>query len=256
MALTVVARAAAGVLRSSVPDVLDWNPNDPDTVKVHYDVASWTLDQRAELAEALAEADIAHVWEDDEVVVPEELEADVDQLFAHLEELLGPFPVMLEVDDPGVEYGLDEWPPGDRQTLTQALIEAEVPHRWDATTVIVATDAEPTVDDLLDAIEQGTLVLASGAGGASAPEGALDTLFTSADRLARDPDDTVGRDELGELLAQLGPTVPPYGVSVGAWAKAVEAAGILGDLLDDDDSTSSDIIGAAQTLRTLVREYV
>jgi hypothetical protein len=49
--------------------VLDWNPNDPDTVKVHYDVSAWSLDQRAELSEALAEADLAHVWEGDEVVV-------------------------------------------------------------------------------------------------------------------------------------------------------------------------------------------
>ena len=72
--------------------MLDWNPNDPDTIKVHYDVASWTIDQRAELAEALAEADIAHIWDGDEVVVPEELEAEVDELFARLEELLGPFP--------------------------------------------------------------------------------------------------------------------------------------------------------------------
>ena len=236
--------------------MLDWNPNDPDTIKVHYDVAAWTIDQRAELAEALAEADIAHVWDGEEVVVPEELEAEVDELFARLEELLGPFPVALDEDDPGVEFGLDEWPPGDRQTLTQALIEAEVPHRWDGATVIVATDAESTADELLDAIEQGTLVLASSAGGASAPEGALDTMFSSADRLARDPDDRVGRDELTALLPELAPTVPAYGVSVGAWAKAVDAAGALGDLIDDADATASDIIGAAQILRSLVREYV
>ena len=99
-----------------------------------------------------------------------------------------------------------------------------MPHRWDGTTVIVATDAEPTVDELLDAIEQGTLVLSSGPAGATAPEGALDTLFTSSDRLARDPDDAVGREELTALVAALEPTAPPYGVSVGAWAKAVVAA--------------------------------
>ena len=236
--------------------MLDWNPNDPDTVKVHYDVSSWTLDQRAELSEALAEADIAHVWEDDEVVVPEELEADVDELFARLEELLGPFPVALGEDEPGVEFGLDEWPAGDRQTLAQALVESEVPHRWNGTTVVVATDAEPTVDEMLDAIEQGTLVLASGPAGATAPDGALDTLFTSSDRLARDPDDHVGRAELSGLLPQLSPAVPPYGVSIGTWAKAVEAATALGELIDDDDSSSSDIIGAAQNLRSLVRQYV
>jgi hypothetical protein len=225
-------------------------------VKVHYDVSAWTIDQRAELTEALAEAEIAHVWEGEEVVVPEELEAEVDELFARLEELLGPFPVTLGDEDAGVEYGLDEWPPADRQTLTQALIEAEVPHRWDGTTVIVAADAEATVDGLLDAIEQGTLVLTGGAPGSGAPEGALDTLFTAADRLARDADDGTGREELRDLTPQLDPAQPPYGVSVGTWAKTVEAATALTDLVDDEDSSSSDIIGAAQTLRSLVRQYV
>ena len=94
---------AAGPAATAVASrlVLDWNPNDPDTVKVHYDVSAWSLDQRAELTEALAEADIAHVWEGDEVVVPEELEADADELFARLEELLGPFAVALDDDDAG-----------------------------------------------------------------------------------------------------------------------------------------------------------
>ena len=55
---------------------------------------------------------------------------------------------------------------------------------------------------------------------------------------------------------QLDHAQPPYGVAVGTWAKAVEAAGALGALIDDDASTSSDIIGAAQTLRALVRQYV
>ena len=171
--------------------VLEWNPNDPDTVKVHYDVSGWSVDQRAELAEALAEADLAHVWEGVEVIVPEELEADADALFERMEAALGPFAIGLDDDDPGVEFGLDEWPPADRQTLAQALVESEMPHRWDGSTVVAATDAEATVDELLDGIEQGTLVLASGAG-AAAPEGALDTLFSASDRLARDADDRAG----------------------------------------------------------------
>ena len=237
--------------------MLDWNPNDPDTVKVHYDVSSWTIDQRAELAEALAEADIAHVWEGDEVVVPEELEAEVDELFARLEELLGPFPVALGDDDPGVEYGLDEWPPGDRQTLTQALIEAEVPHRWDGTTVIVATDAEPTVDELLDAIEQGTLVLSSGpAGGDRAGGRARHAVHVvgppgprprrrrrprRADRARRRRSNrrrrrTACRSGRGPRRWSRRPSWPTSSTTT--------------------DSTSSDIIGAAQSLRALVRQYV
>jgi hypothetical protein len=236
--------------------VLDWDPNDPDAVKVHYDVSAWSLDQRAELTEALAESDIAHVWEGEEIVVPEELEGEVDELFARLEELLGPFAVPLGAEEHGVEYQLDEWPPADRQALTQALIEAEIPHRWEGTTVVVATDAEETVDELLDAIEQGTLVLTGGDGASGAPEAALSTLFTSADRLARDPDDRTGSDDLRALLPALDPMQPPYGVSVNTWAKILDTAGALAELVDEEELPSSDIIGRAQELRSLVRQYV
>jgi hypothetical protein len=235
--------------------VLEWNPNDPDTVKVHYDVSTWSVDQRAELAEALAEADMAHVWEGTEVVVPEELEAEADVLFDRMEELLGPFAVALADDDPGVEFGLDEWPPADRQTLAQALVEREVPHRWDGATLVAATDAETAVDEMLDGIEQGTLVLASGPA-STAPEGALDRLFSISDRLARDADDRSARDDLHDIVEQLDAAVPPYGVGVGVWAKGVDATRALADLVDDDTSSSSDIIGGAQALRSLVRQFV
>ena len=234
--------------------MLEWNPNDPDTVKVHYDVSGWSIDQRAELSEALAEADLAHVWEDEEVVVPEELEADVDALFARLEAVLGPFAVALDPDDPGVEYGLDEWPAPDRQTLAHALIVAEIPHRWDGPTLVVAGDAESSVDELLDGIEQGTLVVAGA--GEGAPEGSLDTLFAASDRLARDPDDRTGRSDLADLVPRLAPAATPYGMSVATWARIIDAARALGDLADDEASSSSDIIGAAQDLRSLVRQYV
>jgi hypothetical protein len=236
--------------------VLDWDPNDPDAVKVHYDVSAWSLDQRAELTEALAESAIAHVWEGEEVVVPEALEVEADELFARLEELLGPFAVPLGADEHGVEYELDEWPPVDRQALTQALIEAEIPHRWEGTTVVVATDAEETVDQLLDAIEQGTLVFTGGDGSSGAPENALSTLFTSADRLARDPEDRGGGDDLRALMPALDPMQPPYGVSVNTWSKILDAAGALTELVDEVDPSSSDVIGTAQELRSLVRQYV
>ena len=239
---------------SNVPAVLEWNPNDPETVKVHYDVSGWSVDQRAELAEALAEAELAHVWEGEEVVVPEELEAEVDELFGRLEELLGPFAVGLAEDDPGVEYGLDEWPTADRQTLAQALVEGEVPHRWTGATLVAATDAEATVDELLDAIEQGTLVSTSP--GAGAPEGALDALFSSSDRLARDADDRSGRDDLEDIVERIDAAAPPYGIAVGSWARTVQAAQHLRDLVADDGSSSSDVIGAAQEVRSLVKQYV
>ena len=233
--------------------MLDWDPNDPDEVKVHYDVSAWNLEQRAELSAALAEDDIAHTWADDELVVPEELEARTDSLFARLDEELGPFPITLAEDDPAVEYGLDEWPDDDRETLTAALVEAGIAHRWEGTTIHVAAEAEPTVDELLDGIEAGTVI----AGAAAAPpEDALPRLFAAADRLAKDPDDRVGREETAVLAAACDPGHPPYGLAKNVWRGVVEASGRLAEATDAPEPEPSDIIGAAQHLRSLVRPYV
>ena len=121
----------------------------------------------------------------------------------------------------------------------------------------MATDAEASVDELLDAIEQGTLVLASAADG-GAPDGALDTLFSSSDRLARDPDDRVGRDDLRDLRAAARPDrARRTACRSRTWAKIVDAARALADLVDDEDrrrrATSS---APPRTLRSLVRQYV
>jgi hypothetical protein len=238
--------------------VTDWNPNDPDTVKVHYDVSAWTVEQRAELSEALAEADIAHVWETDdevdELVVPEELEAVTDELFERLEEALGPFPIALAHDEPAVEYGLDEWPAADRSTLTTALTEATIPHRWESATLFVPAAAEQAVDDLLDALEAGTLTVHDDEN--APPDNALSELFANADRLAKDADDRVGRDGIIALATILVPTHAPYGVGGAAWSKIVQTNAGLAELCDDVDASGSDVIGAAQELRALVRPYV
>ena len=236
--------------------MLDWNPDDPDTVKVHYDVSAWSLDQRSELAEALAEAELAHVWDGDEVVVPEELEAEADRLFERLEQLLGPFPIALDEGDQGVEFGLDEWSPSDRDALAAALIEQQVPHRWESATVIVATDAEQAVDELLDAIERGELVLLDADGSNDPPDDALSILYTSADRLAKDPGDHGGQHDLLELAPRSSPRHPPFGVPLGAWVTAIEGVQVLAAQFDEPDPDPSEIIGAAQALRAVVRPYV
>lgn len=235
----------------SVTAVLDWDPNDPDTVKVHYDLSSWDLEQRAELSAALADEEIAHAWGDDEIVVPEELEERVDELFARLEDELGPFPVPLAADEAAVEYGLDEWPQDDRETLTAALVDGAIAHRWEGTTLFVAAESEQTVDALLDAIEAGTLTA-----GAPAPENALSRLFAAADRLAKSADDRVGRDEVTDLVAVLDGTLPPYGVEKRTWAQIIDATSLLAQRANAAEPSSSDVIGAAQQLRSLVREFV
>jgi hypothetical protein len=246
--------------RAGTGQPIDFDPSDPDVVKVHYDVSAWNFDQRAELSEALAEAELPHAWDGDEVVIPESVEADVDRLFDELEKILGPFAIVLDDDAESTEFGLDEWSDTDRAVLTEALIASEVPHRWDGTTVVVAADAEHAVDDLLDAIEAGELLGDGGEGAASAPEGALSAMFLAADRLAKDPMDAGARGDLLELGPLLDARTPPYGMAQRPWAGAVGGVDVIVGLIEQDASTNaaseSDIIGAAQELRALLRPYV
>lgn len=240
---------------------IDFDPNDPDIVKVHYDMELWTFDQRAELSAALADAEFPHYWDGEELVVPEAVEDDVDALFERLEELFGPFPIVLLDEDESTEFGLDEWTDADRRVLTDALVEGEIPHRWEATTVVVAADAEHAVDDLLDAIEAGEL-LGTADEGSAPPDGALSAMFVAADKLAKDPLDVPARNAMIELLAQLDRRHPPYGLAHRTWASGVDGVAKIVDLINGhaasgpDDDHDSDLIGAAQDLRSLVRPYV
>jgi hypothetical protein len=237
----------------------DFDPNDPDQVKVHYNLTGWSLDQRAELAETLAERGVPHVWAGDELVVPEQIEAGVDDLFDELEREIGPFPVPLiddeDDDDPTAvtEFELDEWPAADIELLQRSLNEAEIPHRWERRTLLVAGDAEHTVDELLDAIEAGEV--ASLDEDAEAPDGALNDLYVNADRLARDPADGPARSAVHELVPRLSPSAPPFGLAIRAWGLIVERANALESMLDDESSPPA-ISGAADELRTVCRPYV
>jgi hypothetical protein len=230
----------------------DWD-EDEDTVKVHYDLSTWRLDQRSEATEAFAVAGVPHRWDDDELVVPESSEAAADELFTRLEEDIGPFAVALDDDAESTEYGLDEWPESDRETLRRAVTEATIAHRWEGKTIVVDQDREEEVDRILDAIEAGELGEPSGAG---APDNVLGDLFATADRLAKDPVDIAGQDEVTALADLMDEGEPPYGVKPSTWRQIVTSVDELVALVSDPDPDSSDVIGAAQALRTHVRPFV
>lgn len=238
---------------------IDFDPNDPDTVKVHYDVGGWTIDQRADLSEALATSELPHFWDDDELVVPEIVEDRVDALFGRLEEEIGPFAILLPEDAESTEFGLDEWSDDDRTVLTEALVEAEVPYRWDGLTVVVAVEAEHAVDELLDAIEAGDLISTNADDGKGAPDGAIGTIFLAADKLAKDPIDAKSRNTLIDLLPQLDPKQPPYGLAPRTWAGAIDGVTLITELIfraSGAHDLDSAIIEASQELRSLTRPYV
>jgi len=258
--------------KASSGEPIDFDPNDETIVKVHYDLSAWSFDHRAELAEALADAEIPHYWDDEELVIPEIVEDAADAMFERLEAELGPFPVGLADDEESVEYGLDEWSDTDRSTLTEALVDAEIPHRWQQTTILVAADAEEDVDALLDAIEAGELGPVDDGGVNEPPEGALSDIFLTANKLAKDPFDAKARVKLIDLNAVIHPKHPPYALAPRVWSQTVAAVGAIVERIEADAEgsavadepvgedgrlqESSDVIGLAQTLRGIVRDYV
>lgn len=253
--------------RAGAGQPIDFDPDDPSIVKVHYDLSSWTIDQRAEVAQALAEHEIPHAWDGEELMVPEAVEAAADAMFERLEQEFGPFPIVLDPDGESTEFGLDEWSAADRGVLTDALVESEIPHRWDGTTVSVARDAEDAVDDLLDAIEAGELMSADDVD-AGPPENALSDIFLATNRLVKDPLDARSRNRLIDLYDDLDRAQPPYAFPPRPWEQVVagvaaivariesDADGEHADPDDDDRDGGSDVAGLSARLRELLRPFI
>lgn len=232
---------------------VDFDPNDPEQIKVLYDLTGWNIDQRAELAETLAEQGIPHAWAGEELVVPEALETAADTVFEALEAEIGPFPIVLADDEPATEFGLDEWSRADIESLQLSLVEAEIPHRWERATLFAAADAEHVVDDLLDAIESGEV--ASLDEGSEAPDGALHDLYTAADRLRRDPTHSSARERLLALMPRLSPTAPPFGLPQRSWASMVAAGQTLVEQFEAGAPTD-ELKDAASNLHAVCRPWV
>ena len=146
------------------------------------------------------------------------------------------------------------------------MVEAEIPHRWEGTTVLVAADAEEAVDDLLDAIEAGELMSADESGASYARDGVLGELFIATSKLAKDPYDAKSRNALLDLAAESDPERPPYAFAPSTWKQIVgalqslvaafgaEAAGEDVDGAGDDgDGVVAD---QAKQLTALLRQYV
>jgi hypothetical protein len=147
---------------ASVTAVTDWNPLDPDYENTFYDLSSWTTDQQAELTASLARADIPHAWVESELVVPAELEKQLDLIFERLEKELGIGSTAVsggvDDDDEITEYELDEYTIAERRELTELLVLNRITHRWKEHTLVVPTAAEDIVDELLDDFDSGDVV--------------------------------------------------------------------------------------------------
>lgn len=253
---------------------VEWNPDDPDQPSVLYDLGRWTIDQQAELAAQLADAEVPHAWDGTELIVPEAAEQAADLAIAEVEMRLGidtgdedGSDVDDEADDEGVvvhrelgrdvaatEYDLDGWGRLDHLAAARALADAGIAFRWEGSTLLVATADEDRVEPLLDAVE------VTGDDGDAAerlPFETLTTFFLAGERLKRNPLDPAGLEELLAALEVADPAGPPYGVEPALWTRTCELADELADALGgDDEPDEHDALDIAQELHDLLRPYV
>jgi hypothetical protein len=130
--------------------VTDWDPKHPDAPTVRYDLGDWSVDERVELVEMLADAEIRHDWDGNELLVPAECEAVVDAMLDDVEDDDGPPALTGEIE----EFELDEWNPADRMEFAALLVERGIGHRWEDNLLLVSVDDADTVDDLLDEFDR------------------------------------------------------------------------------------------------------
>ena len=163
-------------------------PYDPDQVKVHYNLTGWSFEQRAELAETLAERGVPHTWEGDELVVPEQIESRRRRAVRRARDarsVRSPCRCSTTRAKTAKASPSSTSPSGRRPTSTccsSRCSRARSRTGGQGRTLVVSHDAEHAVDDLLDAIESGDA--ASLDEGAEAPDGALNSLYVAADRLS------------------------------------------------------------------------
>lgn len=250
---------------------MDWNANDPDAIRVMYDLADWNFDQQAELAAELAEADVPHGWVGNELAIPEQFETMTDAIFEALELRLGivgtggespgaAAPTRALGDDTTLtEYDLSEWDDLETSVVADSLVAANIPFRWEDDILLVPTSDEEAVDEILDDVESGNYIPVNDDSSESCelPFDTMNSFFLAGERLRRESFDGTGVERLLDALKVADPARPPQGVELGVWRRSCQLAEELADILVDGDRPDLEAVRAvANDLHDLLRPLI
>lgn len=237
----------------------EWNPRDSDVESVRYDLSEWSINQRAEVVATLAEATITHAWDGDELLVPADAEERVDAILDEIEGNSSTEDTVraLEADEPLTEYELDEWNTAERDELSEMLTEFNVAYRWEGDVLLVPTTSEDEVDECLDSLEKGGIMIVDDDSTPQASTETLRTLFNVAQRLQRNPLDADGLTMLTILLEDIESHRAPRNVPASVWRQATDIADQIAAALADgnqpDEITAIDLAGR---LHAVLRPHV
>lgn len=175
----------------------------------------------------------------------------------------GPLMLAPGKDEDEVQYDLAEWQVGERAAATTALLEVDIPYRWEKDLVLtVPAVAEAEVDVLLDELEEVEELDEAGEGededelgGDIQAHTAMGDLFVAADRLQHDPFDVRMVADALEAELVVADSGPPYGVERPVWKQIQDlAATLAGDLQDPADEET--VAASARALREYLRDLV
>ena len=225
--------------------------------QVVYELGEWTIEQRTQVAETMAHHGIPHAWDGDELIIHVDHEAAVDRLLEPIEGAGGGQGMALDPDAALTEYDMADWSTDARATLVASLVQAGVPHGWEGTTLLVQTDDEDVVDEMLDDLELGGDEASLADDGAETPFEVLESLFLAATRLKDHPLDADGLSSLAAAMDGADRERPPYGVDMAVWARALASGDELSDAITAEGEPDLDAAqAAATTMHRLLRDVV
>jgi hypothetical protein len=171
-------------------------------------------------------------------------------------------PGMLALSDDEVGYNLAGWPVTVRTPATAALVEMDIPYRWEEGLVLVVpAAAEEAVDQLIEALEAdevfhtAQIVEEEGEDGGEEAQAAMSDLFVAADRFQHSPFDDRAIVDMVEATARVADCLPPYGIERQVWSRIQELASTVASGLEKTDDYEA-VAEDARTLRDFLRNYV
>lgn len=259
--------------------LVDRRPLRPDEVgdkgdpQLGYDYAAATNEQRLAVDELLEADGIDHAWDGAALVVRTSDEAAVDALLdeAGAEAVADdgpPAAEWLDEDADVLVYDLSDWDHDQRSDLVAALAGRGVDHLFDDDgDLVVKTDAEAVVDEIIDGIDfpdqlpvddggDAGDATAGAAAGSLAEVETMSALFLAADRLVHDPDESAAIIAMDDAAGAVAGTRPPYGFSPGAWTAIQAQAAAVMTTLENPEAAPEEVIEAATTLRATLRPLV
>mgnify|MGYP006271044549 FL=1 len=133
---------------SSVGRVSDWNPRDPEAASTRFDLAEWSVDERADVVAKLAAENIQHGWDGDELLVPQSEEEVVEDILDELEDMFDN-----DIDSDTAEFDLVDWSDEERAKLCNMLDNLDIGYRLDDGVLIAPIGAEQVIESCIDSIE-------------------------------------------------------------------------------------------------------